>query len=112
MIELILGGARSGKSRLAEKKASDSGLKVIYVATATVQDGEMADRVEHHRKQRPDHWPVVEEPIELAKALREHSAPGVCLLVDCLTLWLTNLLCSDDTNVFEEQQEALLELSG
>ncbi|MRI31936.1 bifunctional adenosylcobinamide kinase/adenosylcobinamide-phosphate guanylyltransferase [Endozoicomonas sp. OPT23] len=109
MIELILGGARSGKSRLAEKTAAASGLKVIYIATATVYDDEMADRVEHHKQQRPDHWPVVEETIELAKVLEQHSSPDHCLLVDCLTLWLTNLLCSEDKGIFQKQRHALLE---
>ncbi|WP_067516453.1 bifunctional adenosylcobinamide kinase/adenosylcobinamide-phosphate guanylyltransferase [Endozoicomonas ascidiicola] len=108
MIELILGGARSGKSKLAEKKAAESGLEVIYIATATVHDGEMADRVEHHRAQRPDHWAVIEEPLLLAKTLKEQANDNRCLLVDCLTLWMTNLLCHENPDVFHEQRAELL----
>lgn len=92
MRELILGGARSGKSRLAERRALESGLRVVYVATAQVGDGEMARRIEHHRARRPADWGLVEAPLDLAATLRRHAAPDVCLLVDCLTLWLSNLL--------------------
>ncbi len=108
MIELILGGARSGKSRLAEQAAIDSGLKVFYIATATVGDGEMAGRVEHHRRQRPDDWPVVEEPVALASALEQYACEDTVLLVDCLTLWLTNLLCNEDKTLFANERKALL----
>ena len=92
MRELILGGARSGKSALAEKRAVESGLQVIYVATAQALDGEMTRRIAHHRARRPPTWGLVESPLDLAASLQRHAAPGVCLLVDCLTLWLSNLL--------------------
>ena len=92
MRELILGGARSGKSRLAERLATQSGLAVTYIATSQALDGEMSARIQHHRQRRPADWGLVEEPLELARALRDNAAPGRCLLVDCLTLWLTNLL--------------------
>lgn len=92
MRELIIGGARSGKSLLAEQRAAQSGLRVVYVATAQALDGEMSQRIAHHRARRPAQWGLVEAPLELAAALREHAAPDVCLLVDCLTLWLSNLL--------------------
>jgi len=92
MRELIFGGARSGKSLLAEKRAVDSGLRVIYVATAQALDGEMKQRIAHHQERRPAEWGLVEAPLDLAATLRQHAAPGVCLLVDCLTLWLTNVL--------------------
>ncbi|MGK9616949.1 bifunctional adenosylcobinamide kinase/adenosylcobinamide-phosphate guanylyltransferase, partial [Salmonella enterica subsp. enterica] len=82
MHQLILGGARSGKSRLAEKLASDSTLPVIYIATSQPLDGEMSARVAHHRERRPDHWGLIEEPIELARVLRENAAADRCLLVD------------------------------
>ncbi len=96
MRELIIGGARSGKSALAERRASESGLQVVYLATAQALDGEMAQRIAHHRLRRCADWGLVEEPIDLAGALRRHAAPGVCLLVDCLTLWLSNLLFAGD----------------
>ncbi len=92
MNELILGGARSGKSLLAEQRARDSGLPVTYIATAEARDGEMARRIAHHRQRRPADWASVEEPLALADRLQQLAAPGHCLLVDCLTLWLSNLL--------------------
>lgn len=96
MRELILGGARSGKSRLAEQRAVASGLPVIFIATAQALDGEMAQRIATHRAQRAPEWQVIEEPLELAAVLRRHAASDHCLLVDCLTLWLSNLICADD----------------
>lgn len=109
MLELILGGARSGKSRLAEQRAAGSGLAVTYVATGQTLDGEMAARVAHHRARRPAHWGLVEEPLALARVLREQAAPDGCLLVDCLTLWLTNLLMLDDPARLAVERQALLE---
>lgn len=108
MAELILGGARSGKSRLAERQAADSGLAVVYIATSQPLDGEMSARVAHHRARRPDHWGLVEEPVELARVLREHASAGTCLLVDCLTLWLTNLLMLEDDARLAAERDALL----
>ena len=91
MSELIIGGARSGKSALAQKRARESALAVVVVATARAEDAEMARRVSHHREQRPAHWTSIEEPVHLAAALRRHAAADTCVLVDCLTLWLSNL---------------------
>ena len=107
MKTLILGGVRSGKSRLAEQFASESDLAVSYIATATAEDKEMQKRIASHRKHRPEHWHLIEEPLQLASALNEHAA-GHCVLVDCLTLWLTNLLMADDVSIFEYEREALL----
>ncbi|EJN23604.1 adenosyl cobinamide kinase/adenosyl cobinamide phosphate guanylyltransferase [Pseudomonas sp. GM79] len=113
MLQLILGGARSGKSRLAEKLATDSQLQVTYIATyiATSQshDGEMNERVAHHRARRPAEWALIEEPLELARVLRESASADRCLLVDCLTLWLTNLLMLDDAERLSAEREALLD---
>ncbi|MGZ0713869.1 bifunctional adenosylcobinamide kinase/adenosylcobinamide-phosphate guanylyltransferase [Pseudomonas palleroniana] len=109
MHQLIIGGARSGKSRLAEKLATDSRLPVIYIATSQALDGEMSERVAQHRQRRPEHWGLIEEPVELAQVLREHAAPGRCLLVDCLTLWLTNLLMLEDAERLVHEREQLLE---
>ena len=94
MAELIIGGARSGKSALAEARARESGaagMRVVYLATARGGDQEMTRRIAHHRARRPGHWPCVEAPLQLAAALRRHAAAEACLLVDCLTLWLSNL---------------------
>jgi len=108
MLQLILGGARSGKSRLAEQIAKDSGLSVVYIATAQALDDEMQQRIEHHRQQRPEHWQVCEEPIYLADRLLQCDQPNQLILVDCLTLWLTNLLLSEDTTLLQQQTEKLL----
>ena len=110
MMELILGGVRSGKSRLAEQHAQESGLPVTYLATATVEDDEMRARIAHHQAQRPGHWNLVEEPLALAAALQRHAAAGHCVLVDCLTLWLTNLLCMEDEERLQQEVSALLEV--
>jgi adenosylcobinamide kinase/adenosylcobinamide-phosphate guanylyltransferase len=91
MAELIIGGVRSGKSALANARARQSGLTVVYLATARAEDQEMARRVAHHRAERPHHWVSVEEPLHLAAALHRHAGAGTCILVDCLTLWLSNL---------------------
>ncbi len=109
MLQLILGGARSGKSRLAEKLAADTGLPVTYIATSQPLDGEMNQRIAQHRARRPAEWTLVEEPLALARVLRENAAHGQCLLVDCLTLWLTNLLMLDDTEQLNAEREALLD---
>lgn len=109
MLQLILGGARSGKSRLAEKLATDSGLSVTYIATSQPLDGEMTARVAHHRERRPSEWGLIEEPIELARVLKENATPNHCLLIDCLTLWLTNLLMLEDPDRLKEEREALLQ---
>lgn len=91
MIELVIGGARSGKSAFAEKLALDSGLRVTYIATAQAGDDEMARRVAHHRARRLATWGCVEEAVKLADTLRTQAAPDACCIVDCLTLWLSNL---------------------
>jgi len=111
MRELILGGARSGKSDHAERLAVASGLDVTYIATAQARDEEMALRIEHHRRRRPDHWQLVEEPLELAAAMQHHAAPERCLLVDCLTLWLSNLLAGEpaDEVAFARRRTEFLE---
>ncbi|MGO1000035.1 bifunctional adenosylcobinamide kinase/adenosylcobinamide-phosphate guanylyltransferase [Lysobacter sp. CA196] len=107
MHSLILGGARSGKSFLAERLAAESD-DVVYLATGQAGDEEMSARIAHHRARRPAHWGCIEEPIALAAALHRHAAPDRCLLVDCLTLWLSNLFGVQDETVFVREREALL----
>lgn len=109
MRELILGGVRSGKSALAERRAVESGLAVSYIATATAGDTEMAARIAHHRQRRPPTWQIVEEPCHLASALRSTAAPDRCVIVDCLTLWLTNLLLAEEAALLERERSLLLE---
>lgn len=110
MLELILGGARSGKSLLAERLANDSGLECIYIATATAGDAEMAERIREHRAQRSGFARTIEEPLELARVVAEQMRPDRCLLVDCLTLWLTNILLADDPARFARERDRLLEV--
>lgn len=96
MIQLILGGARSGKSRLAEGIAQQSNMAVTYIATAQAWDDEMAERITHHQAQRPASWQVIEEPLQLATCLQSLDQAGQVILVDCLTLWMSNLLMQDE----------------
>ena len=112
MKELILGGARSGKSALALQRALASGKNVTFIATATAGDAEMATRIERHKTDRPAHWALIEEPIALAEVLLQHANEQACLLVDCLTLWLCNLLAGEtiDEAQFIAQRDALLKV--
>jgi adenosylcobinamide kinase/adenosylcobinamide-phosphate guanylyltransferase len=89
MLSLVIGGARSGKSRFAQSLGATAE-KVVYVATARVEDAEMAARIVQHRQARPAHWVTVEEPLEIGSAIEWHSAHCDFLLLDCLTLWLSN----------------------
>lgn len=91
-LHLILGGARSGKSGYAESLAKEFDLDVMYVATAQALDDEMQDRIIQHQADRPSHWKTIEEPIELARVIGENSRNDQVVLVDCLTLWLMNLM--------------------
>lgn len=115
---LVVGGARSGKSAFAERLAIASGKQVVYLATATASDGEMAARIAHHRSHRPAAWTTIEEPLALGAALRRWSTHDRLVLVDCLTLWLSNLMFSPGDSYPEvghltlpprfDQQQALL----
>jgi len=106
---LILGGVRSGKSRHAGSVADAYGCAVTLIATAAALDEEMAARIEAHRRTRPSHWEVVEEPVHLGAALRAVAASQRVIIVDCLTLWLTNLLCQDDPQILQDETRQLLE---
>ncbi|OOZ36063.1 bifunctional adenosylcobinamide kinase/adenosylcobinamide-phosphate guanylyltransferase [Solemya velesiana gill symbiont] len=108
MKELIIGGARSGKSALAEQFAQESGLEVVYLATATAEDKEMAERIRLHQERRAENWSLVEEPFHLAEALRANADDDRVLLIDCLTLWTTNLLLNEDPGLFQKERDALL----
>ncbi|MBP9788694.1 MAG: bifunctional adenosylcobinamide kinase/adenosylcobinamide-phosphate guanylyltransferase [Acinetobacter sp.] len=110
MLQLILGGARSGKSRLAEQTAKEQGVTVVYVATAQALDQEMQQRIKHHQQQRPDDWQLCEEPIFLADQLLQLDQDNQVILVDCLTLWLTNLLLSDNAELQQQQTDKFLNL--
>ena len=117
MKSFILGGARSGKSAYAEKLAIDSGLEVVYIATAQVYDDEFAERIKHHQQRRPAEWQLIESPFFLAQTLCDHARPDRFLLVDCLTLYLAQWLCPDcnppqDKSWQQERDELLASLAN
>lgn len=91
-LTLILGGARSGKSTLAERLAAESGRPVTYVATAQALDGEMAARITAHRQKRPAHWQTLELPLGVGRYLLEQPPQPGLVLLDCLTLLVSNAL--------------------
>lgn len=93
-LTVLLGGARSGKSAAAQSMALGTGRPVTYVATATAGDDEMADRIRHHRTERPADWTTVEVPLQLGEALTGIAADNT-VIVDCLTLWLSNMMGED-----------------
>lgn len=92
---LVLGGRRSGKSRFAEDLILRSGLAPVYVATATAGDAEMAERIATHRSRRGERWRTMEAPVLIADALAGAAVSGNAVLLDCLTLWLANLMEAD-----------------
>ena len=101
---LVIGGARSGKSAYAERLVEESGLKPVYLATATTGDDEMSERIRIHKERRGEVWSTVEEPLALTTAIQEHSNIGSAILVDCLTLWLSNLMTLS-RDIEQETQE-------
>ncbi|MGO3346704.1 MAG: bifunctional adenosylcobinamide kinase/adenosylcobinamide-phosphate guanylyltransferase [Marinomonas sp.] len=108
MKHLILGGVRSGKSAFAETQIEQSGKPVYYLATSQVWDDEMAQRVELHQQRRPKSWQLVEEPIKLAAALQRVNQSNNAVIVECLSLWMSNLLCLEDDAVFAYETQQLL----
>ncbi len=108
-LTLLLGGARAGKSALALELARDRGGSVVYIATAEAGDDEMTARIARHRAERPGEWRTVEEPVEVASALAS-AEPEACVVVDCLTLWVANLLARGDAVLAEA--EAVAELAA
>jgi adenosylcobinamide kinase / adenosylcobinamide-phosphate guanylyltransferase len=108
-IILITGGARSGKSKYAEDRAGGMGQRRLYLATAEVKDEEMIQRIAAHKKRRGKQWITIEEPVELTEALLAHRGKADCALVDCLTLWISNLLFRRDESYAAEKVEELIE---
>ncbi len=112
MNQLIFGGARSGKSRLAEQLTQAYGRNIAYIATADTRfhDEEMMARVEHHKRQRPAHWQTIEQPLQLGQQLKQLDRHYDAIMVDCLTLWLTNALMAEaqDADCWQREKAELL----
>ncbi len=106
---LVLGGVRSGKSRYAEELARGQARAVTLIATAEARDEEMAARIEAHRHHRDVRWRVIEEPLALAATLRATISPESLVIVDCLTVWLSNLLGGQDADAARRETQALLD---
>ncbi|HEX6551914.1 MAG TPA: bifunctional adenosylcobinamide kinase/adenosylcobinamide-phosphate guanylyltransferase [Ktedonobacteraceae bacterium] len=102
---LILGGARSGKSAFAERLAASSERSVTFIATATAGDDEMRERIARHRASRPKGWYTLEEPLDLASAVRRASELADVLLLDCVTLWLGNVLLQESGQHEKDDEE-------
>jgi adenosylcobinamide kinase/adenosylcobinamide-phosphate guanylyltransferase len=107
-IILVTGGARSGKSKYAEQRALQLGGRRLYLATAESNDEEMAQRIAEHKKRRGNNWVTIEEPMELSSALLAQRGRTDCALVDCLTIWLSNLLLHRDADFVEDRVEQFL----
>jgi len=112
--QLVLGGARSGKSAFAQRQAESLPGELIYVATAEALDAEMQDRIGRHRAERGPRWQTVEAPLDLAGAIETKSRLGNVLLVDCLTLWASNLMLaeSDLAHAINDLTSALANAPG
>jgi len=111
MIHLVIGGTRSGKSRYAEEqvlKMSENNKlfinkSVVYVATATAGDDEMSERIKYHQQSRPNQWELIEEPLFLSSVINSQKNNQPILIIECMTLWLSNWLCREDKNQVSSQ---------
>ena len=109
---LILGGVRSGKTSYAQEGAIQSGLPVRLIVTAQVLDAEMDERIRKHQASRPSDWEVIEAPFDLPEQLSNACQPGYCVIVDCLTLWLSNYLCQHPESLEAACNELLKAVSS
>src|SRR5690242_21922354 len=103
-IIMITGGARSGKSRYAEERAAALGARPLYIATAEAKDEEMIRRIREHKLRRGSHWLTVEEPVELCSLLLAQRGRIDAALIDCVTLWLSNLMLREDENSVDQKR--------
>jgi adenosylcobinamide kinase/adenosylcobinamide-phosphate guanylyltransferase len=108
MKQLIIGACRSGKSAYAERCANSLGKKQVYIATAEALDVEMETRIHRHQADRDDTWELCETPIELAAAINRYDDSNTCILIDCLTLWLSNCLLSEDSGLWMGEREKFI----
>ncbi|WP_448658786.1 bifunctional adenosylcobinamide kinase/adenosylcobinamide-phosphate guanylyltransferase [Sphingomonas sp. CJ99] len=114
MLTFILGGARSGKSRRAQMLAESVPGTHVFIATAQAFDAEMADRIDRHRQDRDQRWQTVEAPVDLSGALRIHAGTDQVVLIDCLTLWLSNILLAraDVEGAIDSLADTLIQVQG
>jgi len=106
---LVTGAARSGKSHYAERRSRELGERRLYIATAEAKDEEMAQRIAEHQNRRGRDWITIEEPLQLADTLTAQTGKIDCALVDCLTLWISNLLAVGDTEYVTEKVAQLID---
>jgi adenosylcobinamide kinase/adenosylcobinamide-phosphate guanylyltransferase len=106
---LVTGAARSGKSHYAERRSRELGERRLYIATAEAKDEEMAQRIAEHQNRRGRDWITIEEPLQLADTLTAQTGKIDCALVDCLTLWISNLLAIGDTEYVTEKVAQLID---
>ena len=109
-VTLVLGGARSGKSNFAERMTVTHSRGCVYLATAEIGDDEMAERVRKHKARREAHWRTVESPLEIGSSIVAETEQGAAVLVDCLTLWLSNLMAAGRDP--DQEAEALIRALG
>lgn len=107
---VLLGGARSGKSTHAERLAAARGARVTFLATAQAFDDEMAARIAKHQTDRPDNWRTIECPLDPAAAIRAAAGETDCFLLDCLTLWVSNLVLQDESTADDRVRRAIDDL--
>ena len=105
---LILGGVRSGKSRYAQQLASDVGNRVLFLATAEAGDDEMKRRIARHKSSRPESWRTIEEQMDIAGVLRKNAARADAVIIDCVTVWLSNLMMHNE-KLSEKEMTAVID---
>ncbi|GAB3478764.1 bifunctional adenosylcobinamide kinase/adenosylcobinamide-phosphate guanylyltransferase [Marinomonas epiphytica] len=108
MKHLVLGGVRSGKSAFAEETVAKYSDSVCYIATSQAWDNSMAERVRKHQDRRPESWQLIEEPISLGETLASLNGSGKAVIIECVSLWLTNLLCLEDEARLAVEKQAFL----
>ncbi|MHB9095104.1 MAG: bifunctional adenosylcobinamide kinase/adenosylcobinamide-phosphate guanylyltransferase, partial [Eubacteriales bacterium] len=101
----ITGGIRSGKSAFAERITSELGREITYIATAQALDAEMKHRIDLHRQRRPDNWNTVEEPIKVTESVLEHGRNCDAILLDCMTILLSNLMFAQEEKTGQQFQK-------
>ena len=111
-IILVIGGARSGKSSYAEERVRELGARRLYIATAEANDEEMRRRIKEHQRRRGNDWSTIEEPLQLAETLLAQRSQTDSALVDCLTLWLSNLLLRHDVKYAQQKVKQFVETTG